>query len=243
MSWYITYGGRNIAPKYLVNDISRPGPSRVNSMERAAGADRAFVTGTSYEGENITFNVWATDVVTRHEQQAAIRDIESIFDKREPAPLAFSDDDGLYYMAVPTGSMRPERFMNAVKVPVTLALADPIMFGQTCEVTVPSGGSVKFKVGGSYPAFPVITADAVRDASSLVWGLRLDDGDFLHVKTGNASARAIVADCGARTLSVAGAVALPTLDSDWLQFEPGVHELEMDHGTGAATVRFVERWL
>ena len=242
MSWYISYGGRNIAPRYLVNNIVRPGPNRVNRMDRANGSDRALLMGTDYEGSNISFDIWATDLNTRHEQQAAVRDIQGIFSRRDEAPLAFSDDDGLYYMAVPTGAMQPERYLNAVNVHVELALADPIMYGRTCEIVVPSGGSTTFKVGGSYPAQPVIEASAVRNASSLVWGLRLDDGDFMHVKTGSSSARTVKLDCAERTLVLNGDVALPTVDSDWLAFEPGVHTLAMDNGTGAATVTFVERW-
>ena len=100
-----------------------------------------------------------------------------------------------------------------------------------------------FNVDGTYKAAPVITANATRNASSLVWGLRLDEGDYLHIATGSASARPITANCGERTLSVNGSVAIPTLDSDWLELEPGVHTLRMDNGTGAATVTWRDRWL
>jgi hypothetical protein len=118
-----------------------------------------------------------------------------------------------------------------------------VAYGAARTVTVPSGGSVEFNVGGTYKTMPRITANAARDSSSLVWGLRLDGGDFVHVATGSNAVKSVLIDCAERICTVAGAVALPTLDSDWLELEPGTHTLAMDNGTGAATVVFTERWL
>ena len=136
-----------------------------------------------------------------------------------------------------------ESYTNADSVVVNFQLVEAAAYGDTVTKTVPSGGSLTFTVGGTYPTKPRITASASRDGSSQVWGLRLDSGDFLHVATGSASPRNIVLDCESRTLTIAGAVALPTLDSDWFELPPGTHTLTMDKGTGAATVTYRERWL
>ena len=110
-------------------------------------------------------------------------------------------------------------------------------------LTVPSGGSISFNVGGTYRARPRITASAVRDSSSQVWGLKLDNADFVHVVTGSASARSVDIDCDGRTCIVNSSTSMITLDSDWLELAPGTHTLVMDKGTGAATVKYRERWL
>ena len=147
------------------------------------------------------------------------------------------------YKAIPNGSMPIDSFTNADSVVVSFRLLEAAAYGDTVTKTVPSGGSLTFTVDGTYPTKPTITANAARDGSSQVWGLRLDNGDFLHVATGSESARDVVLDCENRTLTVQGAVALPTLDSDWFELAPGTHTLTMDKGTGAATVTYKERWL
>ena len=161
----------------------------------------------------------------------------------EPKQLVLPDTPGRYYMAIPDGELKLTRCVDGEIGQLTFTITEPASYGPEREVTVPSGGSVTFVVDGTYPTAPVITAAAVRDNSSQVWGLKLDNADFVHIATGNASARNIVLDCGARTLTVQTAVALPTLDSDWLVFEPGEHTLVMDKGTGAATVKYRERWI
>lgn len=154
--------------------------------------------------------------------------------------LSFGGDR--YYMAVLTGATEIDVRGYYGDVEVTFLCPDPIAYGAEREVVVPSGGSVEFMVGGSQPAAPVITAEAVRGSTGL-WGLRLDEGDYLRVATGTASAARVTLDCGQRSCHVAGAVALPTLTSDWFELAPGVHVLRNDQGAGAATVTWRERWL
>ena len=83
---------------------------------------------------------------------------------------------------------------------------------------------------------------AVRNSSSLVWGVKVDNADFVHVATGSSSSRKVEIDSEKRICKVANAIALPTLDSDWIVLEPGAHTVAMDNGTGAATLSWVERW-
>lgn len=148
-------------------------------------------------------------------------------------------------MAVLTGESPLEYATYSATGTLTFTCQDPIAYGASRTENVPSGGSKTFTVGGTAPAMPTITANAVRNSTSLVWGIRLDGGDFVHIATGSASSRSVVVDCAARTCTVAGTATLPTLDSDWLALEPGEHTLAMDYGTasGGATVTFTERWL
>ena len=115
------------------------------------------------------------------------------------------------------------------------------MYGDTHTVTVPSAGSVSFIVKGSYPTAPTIHAQSANVSSSTVWGLRLDETDFIHVQLSEASEVAI--DCDKRTCLVGSDVKLPTLDSDWIHLTNGHHTLRNDQGTGACTVTWTERWL
>lgn len=162
----------------------------------------------------------------------------------EPKKLHVPDMPGRYFMAVPDGGIETTRGVDGEIARLTFKMVDPIAYGNEITVTVPSGGSVTFNVDGTAAAKPTITASAaIRNSSAFVWGLRLDDGDFVHVATGSASARSVAIDCDERTCIVNNSVKVPTLDSDWLELTPGVHTLRMDYGTGTATVTYRERWL
>lgn len=119
---------------------------------------------------------------------------------------------------------------------------DPYRRGRRRTATIPSGGSVQFHVGGTAPADVIVESSvAVRSSGSTVWGVRFDEGAFLHVPTGSSSARRVDIDCPARTVRVGNGTAMLTLDSDWPELLPGTHVARMDEGTGAATLIWVER--
>lgn len=119
---------------------------------------------------------------------------------------------------------------------------DPYRRGRRHMATVPSGGSVRFHVGGTAPAQVNIEASsAVRSSGSTVWGIRFDEGEFVHVPTGSASARRVDVDCAKRTVRVGNGTGMLTLDSDWPELAPGTHVARMDEGTGAATLIWTER--
>lgn len=159
-----------------------------------------------------------------------------------PAPLSLAP--GIYRLAVLQGATDLEFNTYSAHANLTFLCPDPVAYGNERSVTVPSGGSATFAVGGTYPTKPAISAaQAVRDGSALVWGLRLDDADQLQVATGSASAKPVALDCQARTCTVDGSVALPTLASDWFELSPGTHTIANNKGSGACTVTFRERWV
>lgn len=162
----------------------------------------------------------------------------------EPKPLVLPDTPDWYYMAIPNDGLALKRAIGAEVSTVSFTLVDPIAYGREVSITVPSSGSVTFRVDGTYKAKPTITASAaVRSGTSLVWGLLLDNGDHLRVTTGSSSSRAITLDCANRVCTLAGAVVLPTLTSDWFELEPGVHTIQNDQGSGSCTVKYRERWM
>lgn len=225
--------------------VSRPtfetfAPNR--SFQDGLGRDGTVYMGGSLIGGNISVKL----SVIRKTPAQRREDLSTLFmwlDVDEPKWLVMDDQPDISYKAIPSGDMPIDSFTNADSVVVNFRLLEAAAYGDTVTKTVPSGGSITFTVDGTYPTKPTITANAARDGSSQVWGLRLDNGDFLHVATGSASARDVVLDCENRTLTIQGAVALPTLDSDWFELSPGTHTLAMDKGTGAATVTYKERWL
>lgn len=237
----VAFNGVELTGKYKVLVIRGLPPMQVEA-EEVPGFDGYVVKGAKRMPPEITLR-FVMGPTPNYRMMERIRELSALLDVREPKRLEFGEDGGLWCMAMPNGSIEWARHVSSGSVDVPFLVTETAMYGKTRTVTVPSGSSVEFMVGGTYPTKPEIAANAVRDASSTVWGVRLDEGDFIHVATGTGSAAQVSVDCGKRTCKVAGATNLPTLDSDWLEFSPGKHTLRMDNGTGAATVTWIERWL
>lgn len=237
------YDGIDFGDILEVASVEMPAiPSTSPDLRYSTGRDGAVLAGNALEPLEITVKArLATKRIDDRDIQRAWARVAAMLRTDGPRPLYLTE--GIYRMAVLSGDTSLDFKTYSATADLTFLCADPVAYGRERLVTVPSGGSVTFCVGGTYRAAPEIAASAVRDSEALVWGLRLDGGDFIHVATGSGSARSVAVDCGGRTCLVNGDPSLPTLDSDWLALEPGTHVLEMDKGTGAATVTYRERWL
>lgn len=236
----LIYDGHDFGTLFIYGD---PTFSILNSqpvLEDVTGRNGQAFQGMTYGSSEVSFTIGIADDAAA--RRAAFSQLGQWLMVDEPKPLYLPDTPDRYYLAVPNGPVEIERCIGADKVTVAFLLVDPVAYGELKTATVPSGGSVSITVGGTAPTRPTLNASAVRDSSSLVWGVRLDSADYIHVATGNAAARIVSIDCHERVLKVSGSVKLPTLDSDWLEFSPGSHTLTMDNGTGAATVTWRERW-
>lgn len=159
-----------------------------------------------------------------------------------PRRLVLPDRPDRHCLAVPDSSIELTGYIDGETARIGFATVSP-WHGTQRTVTVPSGGSATFRVEGTYPATCTLAAaSAVRSGSSGVWGVRLDEGDYVRVELTSGS-HAVSIDCADRICKVDGAVDMLTLSSDWLELEPGGHTVRMDQGTGAATLTYVERWL
>lgn len=164
------------------------------------------------------------------------------------APLAISEDGGLWYKARPTAQAEGVRSVNAESFDVTFRISDPVRYGTLRTVTVPQGGSVTFTVGGTYPTMPNVTATIDVGDGTEQWRLGLDDGSYLLCyapSTSGQSSYDVAFDCSQRVLTVGGEVIMLPAIADWLVLAPGEHTLTMsgDASSGAATVTFYERWV
>lgn len=173
----------------------------------------------------------------------AISDLCAWIDVDEPKKLSLSGDGGLWRLCVPSGAPQVLDDKWQDRLSVSFLQLEPALYGTLREVTVPSGGTVNFRVGGDYPTVPTVKASAAtRNYSSQQWGVRLDSGDVMCVKVPTSSASSVSMDCGARTCTVNGATTIPTLASDWFELKPGMHTLQNHQGSGACTVSWYERW-
>ena len=236
----VVFDGNVLTDYFLVGNPELPMPSPVTSLRDVAGMDGAVPDGQRLQQVELAVKVSAWED-SRSDRRALMSMLWQWLRVDEPKPLKIGDEP--YWLAIPSGGGDMEHFANADAVEVRFVAADPVRYGATRSATIPSGSSVSIHVGGNYPARPRITAAAAVRASNGLWGIRLDDGDYSNVAIPTASASAVVIDAATREVRIAGAPAMITLASDWLELSPGEHTLAMTQGTGAAVIEWTERWL
>lgn len=242
MRTIVTFDSYELTRDYVVSDLRTSLLPRTVSTQDVPGRDGALYTGVRMAPRTITLTLTAV-ARTPEQRQEAARNLAALLAVDEPRRLWLSIDGGIIHMAVPASIADATRYANATSFEVTFECPDPVAYGQTRTVTVPSGGSVEFVVGGTYPTMPTISASAAGNGINGYWRLLLDDVSHLDatIPAGVGTAP-VVADCQARVLRVNGSVTMLDAASDWLALAPGEHELAM-HGIGAAIVTYVERWL
>lgn len=238
----VIFDGHRINDRFFVGEADVGLPEFAPRAEDREFADGSRVRGMRLGCPEISIQLTAKPVHGETFREA-LSDLCAWLHVDGPRRLSLSDDHGLWRMCVPTGAPTIGDAKWNDRVTVTFLQTEPALYGIERDVTVPSGGTLSFVVGGDYPTKPTISsAAAYRNSSTQQWGLRLDDGDVMRVKVPVSTASRVAMDCGERTCSVNGATTIPTLQSDWFALKPGTHTLRNDQGTGACVVRWYERW-
>lgn len=238
----VVFNGHELTRHFVVSDLRNRLLPRNIETRKVPGMDGAMFAGVTLGTRVINMTLTAI-ANTMEERAEATRTLAKILSVDEPAPLMLSIDGGNYYLAMPNSDVEGIIYQNATSYDVSFHALDPVAYGAERLVTVPSGGSVSFRVDGTYRTTPRIEAPSAANGSLGYWRVALDDGSYVMatIPSGVSTAE-VVADCGKRTLKVNGSTTLLAPAADWIGLEPGTHTLTM-HGTGAATVTFRERWL
>lgn len=214
--------------------------SKADIREISGRNGGAFV-GMTYGTATVTFTI--TALGSASDRRAAFSTLGQWLMVVEPKQLYLPDTPDRYYLAVPNGALDVTRVYDAEYANLTFTLIDPVAYGTSKTASLPSGGSASITVNGTAPTYlDVVANSATRNSSSLVWGVRVDGVDFVHMATGSSSSRKVEIYSQERICKLSNALTLPTLDSNWLVLNPGSHTVSMDNGTGAATLSWVERW-
>jgi predicted phage tail component-like protein len=238
----VTFNGIKFSDYFDVINVDRPNAAVTSETKTVAGRDGAILVGSTLGTVTITVTVMLKDPLS-HTRRARMREVWQLLYTDDARPLEFSEDDGLYYMAKLDGEMPVTEHIRSGGININFTAFDPILYGKRNSVTVPSGSSVSFYVDGSYGTYPTISGSVSGSSQTgNLWGIRLDGGDFIHMPMGNTTQKSVEIDCATRVCKVAGAVTLPTMDSDWLCLRAGQHTIVNDVGSGACTVTWDERW-
>lgn len=236
MAEVVTFGDCTLNDYGIVVGVQRNMPGVELTMEQIAGRD-----GDVFKSARLVQPDISVLLVLRNVDAAGIRevirDLSAEVLGTEPKALSFSSDDGLYYMAVLTDFPEVQEMVNAGSIKLTFKPVTPYLYGDT--KTVSMSGTKNIQVSGSYRT--PIRAYGTATPANGYFGIRVDDGDYVHVAMSGAGAVDI--DSENRTCSVLGNTKQPTLDSDWLEVDAGPHVVTFDNGSGSLTLEWTERWL
>lgn len=240
-----TFDGHDLT-QYAWARIERPvGPRARVDTEQVPGRDGLVIVDVKREPVTIIAHMTLRPSYVPSWEQVRSTLAAQLSQCRE-CELTLPDEFGTYRMAtasfvadVTTPPVHPVQF------DIEFTCHSPVAYSiGEMAASLPSGGSVRLDVGGHLPArLSVLAPSAIRSPSTQLWGVRLDGGDYMRVRLAASSSRRVEIDGAKRTVKVAGATDMLTLDSNWIELAPGEHTLAMDQGTGAATVTWVERWL
>lgn len=233
------YNGNDFGSVLEIEDVTMPAMPRINrDLVTVPGRDGAVLRGSQLGTRAFTIKA-RINAGSREPSAiaAAWSEIVPLLYTDEPAPLDLGE--GRYYMAVLTGESPIE--FHAYYGSVELSFECPDAYGHGAVFRASFPGSLH--AGGNCPSYPVIRcANAVRASGSGLWGVRIDDGDFLRVPMGTGT-HLVEIDCERRTVTLDGSTSMITLESDWIMVEPGEHTIAVDQGSGTGTIEWRERWL
>ena len=242
MTETVRFGEHVISDFFTVVGVQRPPVSTSNTFTEVSGMDGARMTDSKLGQATAKVFVMTSDK-NLADMREAVRRLCGMIYTDEPKVLSFSSDNGRYYKAVLDGEVPFVEHTRSGLFELNFVTESPTLYGSEKSVTVPSGGSVTISVGGTYPTCPVIEGSVYGSGANTLWGLRLDEGDYIRISTGSTSARNVMIDCENARATVSSAVKLPILGSDWLELTPRVHTIRNDVGSGSCTLRWTERWL
>lgn len=239
----VIFNGIRLSDYFDVINVNRPNAATVSETVEVSGRDGVVLTGSAMGAVTISVTIMMREP-TVSGRRARMREVQALLSTDDEVPLEFSEDEGLYYMAKLDGEMPVKEHVRSGALEVNFTAFDPVMYGRTRSVTVPSGGSVSFVVDGTYRTMPRISGSVSGSSQTgNLWGLRLDDAASIRVPMGGTAQKTIEIDCSTRVSKVGGVLTLPTMQSDWFALTAGKsHTLTNDIGSGSCVVTWDERW-
>ena len=243
----VTFDGHDLAQYVYVEDVRRPLFAGLR-VETATVGGRG---GAIFKSAVLDTPIVEVDIRcisdSKEEMRFELSRLASCLAVDGPKHFTQSDRPGLYDIAIPTGIPQVDELYETGGATLQFMLLEPASYTENERiVTIPSGSSKTISLDGNYPTAPLLTIqNAIRDLTTGIYSIKNEVGDFIHIPLPDNSTHKIVIDCASdkRTVMVDNSLSFPSLDSDWLELQPGQHTLENDFGSGECVITFRERWL
>lgn len=232
----IAFDGHDLSTYMLVTDVKRQvAPKRRITQTQVPGMDGALVSSVELDAVEITVSGCITRRLMRDVADAR-KALATCLSAKKPAPLVLPDDPTTYLMALYEGGAEPSKLAYVPDVDLVFLCADPVSYGQRRSLSV--SGTKRLRVGGNYPARPVVTVKPPRGSQ---WQItNVDTGEYVRVLASFTGSQTVVLDMGLERCTINGTDHAVDITSDFFGIEGDV-SLMVSGGT--ATVEWDERWL
>lgn len=245
----VTFNGHDLTAECYVSDLRRPLLVRNLGSVEVPGMDGELATGQTLAPFDLGLTLTITGRDPAYREQVRQR-IADILNTAGEAPLAISEDNGLYYMARFHSTTDGIRSVNADSFEATFRISDPVRYGQQREIFVPIGSPVTFTVGGTAPTMPTLVTLISASGENQYWRAALEDGSYVMLQPltygTSLDYDSINVNCESRVMTSRNVVKMLPPSADWLVLTPGEHTITVTSDTGVETDTFVswrERWL
>lgn len=233
----VCFDGHYLSDAYVVCHVERPlmGAPSLTSRD-VPGRDGTIFLGIRREAPVVSVTL-ASLRSAPDDMRRDMRRLAGWLAVDGPRKLEFSDEPGLYRLAVPSGvgEMETLGLVNG-RVQVDFTVPDACLHGSKRSYRS-AAGTCAVSVGGTLPTPVLLEAEASGDFAVMDVG----SGNVTSVSVG-VDVRQLVVDAGEATATVGGRAAMINLDSDWLVLAPGRHTLRRIGGSGEFTATVEERW-
>lgn len=241
---YVLFGDAQLTDYCVVSDIRESlAPMTIRTTD-VPGRDGAMFLGAALAPKDVKMTLTLRKGHPYNDINMARQIIADILSRRNEGRLVIETDGGRYRNAVCTAAGEIKRYRNGVSFDVTFRVSDPVYYGTSRTVIVPSGGSLNFATTGTYPTLPTISVPSASNGSGGFWRLTDERGNYVQATIPSGVATAPVGiDCANRVMRVNNQVQVLPLGADWLVLNPGSNHTLTMTGTGAAYVTYTERWV
>lgn len=245
---HVFYDGVELTDQWSIVNVARNPSAMSTKTQTVQGRAGAVFMGTVPAPLTVSF-VALLNGQYSEDRRAASRQLRAVLQKDGPRRLSFSDDDGLYYLAV-LKDIKETRYKRTTAWAVTMDVLEPYLFdSETKQITSDNGAAVSIaetEVGGTAVTYPVVELVDARPGSDGYVEIKLDSAVAMRVNLTTGVNSQVIIDCApsTRRVLVNDIATMLTVDSDWLALYPGqAHTVAVTAGTVASyTVSWSDRW-
>lgn len=236
------YAGHRLDQLFIASNLEVKLAPPMPDLITVPGRDGQAVRGATLGVGTISVELSKT-IGTDAERRAAYSQLWAWLNIKSPQQLRLGSVSDPYYLVMPSGGGDITRYIQCETVTAEFTVIEPARYGATRTASLSGSTAQNITVAGTYPTWLKIeSTNATRNASGL-WGVQIDNQDYVCVALPTAAASAVTIDSAEHLAEVDGAAIMITLDSDWLRLEPGTHSVKINKGSGSATISWIERWL
>lgn len=242
----VYFGGVRLNDYCLVAGVRRGMVGTDITTREISGRDGTIIKDVRYTAPEVSVKLVIDDESGRTFREA-VHDLTALLLSRDVKPLQFTSDNGLYYMAIVSGTPKLSELIRTGSMWVEFAVTEPCMFGRTVEGSHTfSDGALRLSVGGTLPTGIRITVHGANpDSGETTFELSLG-GKYVYrfaVEDSDTGSELVI-DTDARMMTVDGTASVLPLDLSWDDVAPDLYDVAITEGSAESIdYSYTERWL